>query len=346
MPENVNPDRVVSGEQQGNSDADLDLTLRPKSFDDFIGQKQIKHNLHVYITAAKKRGESLDHILFSGPPGLGKTTLANIVANEMESELKSTSGPVLEKARDLAGVLSNLQPGDVLFIDEIHRMIFVVEEYLYSAMEDFSIDLLIDQGPSARSIKINLPSFTLVGATTREGLLTSPLRSRFGVLERLEYYEKKNLTAIVLRAADLLGIEIDEDAAAEIGSRSRGTPRVANRFVRRVRDVAQVEGSGRIDLAAAQKGLEMLGVDRQGLEKIDRRILRMLVEQKGNPVGLKTIAVSIGEEEGTIEDVYEPFLIQEGLLLKTARGRIPADRTYQLFGVRPGDQETFDFDAR
>ncbi len=333
MSEDVNFERIVSGNPVDENDSDLDLTLRPKNFDDFTGQEQICHNLDVYIRAAKNRGESLDHILFSGPPGLGKTTLAHIVAEEMGAEIKSTSGPVLEKARDLAGVLSNLNRGDVLFIDEIHRMTPVVEEYLYSAMEDFSIDLLIDQGPNARSIKINLPPFTLVGATTREGLLTSPLRARFGVLERLEYYSAAELEKIVTRAAGLLEVAIEPEAAQEIGSRSRGTPRVANRFVRRIRDVAQVEGSGRIDMDAAIRGLEMLGVDKTGLEKMDRRILKILVQQRGNPVGLKTLAVSIGEEEDTIEDVYEPFLIQEGFLMKTARGRIPADKAYKLFGV-------------
>lgn len=338
MSEDVNFERIVSGNPVDENDSELDLTLRPKNFDDFTGQDQIKHNLDVYIRAARSRGEPLDHILFSGPPGLGKTTLAHIVAAEMEAEIKSTSGPVLEKARDLAGVLSNLNKGDVLFIDEIHRMTPVVEEYLYSAMEDFSIDLLIDQGPNARSIKINLPPFTLVGATTREGLLTSPLRARFGVLERLEYYPAADLEKIVTRASGLLEVEIETDAAQEIGSRSRGTPRVANRFVRRIRDVAQVEGSGRIDMDAAVRGLEMLGVDKTGLEKMDRKILKILVQQRGNPVGLKTLAVSIGEEEDTIEDVYEPFLIQEGFLLKTARGRIPGDKAYNLFGMAGQEQ--------
>jgi len=315
-------------------DKNLDLTLRPKRFSDFIGQDRIKENLLIYIEAAKKRGEPLDHILFSGPPGLGKTTLSQIIANEINTAIKTTSGPILDKPVDLAGILSNLQQGDILFIDEIHRMNTTVEEYLYSAMEDFSIDIIIDQGPKARSVKINLPKFTLIGSTTREGLLTAPLRSRFGVLEKLEFYPWTDLYRIVNNSARILAIQINEKGAEIIAKRSRGTPRIANRFLRRIRDVAQVRGNDIITEEVARIGLEMLGVDENGLGDMDRKILETVIRYGGGPVGLKTIAVSVSEEEDTIEEVYESFLIQGGYLDKTPRGRIATKLAYEHLGYK------------
>lgn len=314
-------------------DKNLDFTLRPRRFSDFIGQDRIKENLLIYIEAAKKRGEPLDHILFSGPPGLGKTTLSQIVANEINASIKTTSGPILDKPMDLAGILTNLQEGDILFIDEIHRLNTTVEEYLYSAMEDFYIDILIDQGPKARSVKINLPKFTLVGSTTREGLLTAPLRSRFGVLEKLEFYPWTDLYKVVCNSARILSVKIDEKGAEIIAKRSRGTPRIANRFLRRIRDVAQVRGNDIINEDVAQKGLEMLGVDENGLGEMDRKILETLIRYAG-PVGLKTIAVSVSEEEDTIEEVYESYLIQRGYLDKTPRGRIATRLAYEHLGYQ------------
>ena len=308
----------------GNEDIDerhIDMSIRPGSFSEFVGQKGVVENLQVYIEAARKRDSTLDHILLSGPPGLGKTTLASVVANELGVTLRSTSGPVIEKAADLAGLLTNLNRGDVLFIDEIHRLPTIVEEYLYSAMEDFSIDIMIDTGPAARSVKIEVPPFTLIGATTREGLLTSPFRARFGVHERLLYYEIEALVSIIERAARILDIRIKGEGALEIARRSRGTPRIATRFLRRVRDVAEVLGDSVIDLDIARKGLEMMGIDLVGLDRLDRHILETLRRQEGGPVGLKTIAIVVGEEEDTIENVYEPFLIQSGFILKTPRGR-------------------------
>ncbi|HUU43874.1 MAG TPA: Holliday junction branch migration DNA helicase RuvB, partial [Planctomycetota bacterium] len=300
-----------------------DLSLRPRSFDEFIGQKSVVHNLGVYIEAARNRGEALDHILFSGPPGLGKTTLGHIVAHEIGTEFRSTSGPVLDRPADLVGILTKLGKFDVLFIDEIHRVNIAVEEYLYSAMEDYAIDILIDQGPHARSIKIDIPPFTLIGATTREGLLTTPFRSRFGVLEKLDYYPTEELLEVILRSARILDIIVEEDAARIIASRSRGTPREANRYLRRIRDLAQVKWShGRITVEVATDGLRMLGVDEVGLNAMDRRILATLIRHGGGPLGLKTIAVSVGEAEDTIEDVYEPYLIQQGFLKTTPRGRV------------------------
>lgn len=315
-------------------DKNLDLTLRPKRFGDFIGQNRIKDNLLIYIEAAKKRGEPLDHILFSGPPGLGKTTLSQIIANEINTAIKTTSGPVLNKPGDLAGILTNLQHGDILFIDEIHRLNTTVEEYLYSAMEDFSIDIMIDQGPKARSVKINLPKFTLIGSTTREGLLTAPFRSRFGVLEKLEFYPWADLYIIVCNSARILSIQIDEKGAEIIAKRSRGTPRIANRFLRRIRDVAQVRGNDFINEDVALIGLDMLGVDENGLGDMDRKILETVIRYGGGPVGLKTIAVSVSEEEGTIEDVYESFLIQRGYLDKTPRGRVATKLAYEHLGCQ------------
>ncbi len=316
-------------------DKNLDITLRPKQFKDFVGQDRVKENLLIYIEAARKRVEPLDHILFSGPPGLGKTTLSQIIANEVKASITTTSGPVLDKPMDLAGILSNLQQGDILFIDEIHRLNATVEEYLYSAMEDFSIDIIIDQGPKARSVKINLPRFTLVGSTTREGLLSAPLRSRFGVLEKLEFYPWTDLYKIICNSSRILSVRIDDKGAEIIARRARGTPRIANRFLRRVRDVAQVRGNDIISEDVARVGLEMLGVDENGLCDMDRKILETIIRYSGGPVGLKTIAVSVSEEEDTIEEVYESFLIQSGYLDKTPRGRIVTKKAYEHLGYKP-----------
>ncbi|HUW55280.1 MAG TPA: Holliday junction branch migration DNA helicase RuvB [Planctomycetota bacterium] len=318
-----------------------DPTLRPRSFDEFIGQTQTVDNLRVYIQAARSREEALDHILFSGPPGLGKTTLGHIVAHEIGTEFRATSGPVLERPADLAGILTKLGKFDVLFIDEIHRVNVSVEEYLYSAMEDYCIDILIDQGPHARSIKIEVPPFTLIGATTREGLLTTPFRARFGVLEKLNYYPPGEILQVLLRSAKILKIEVDEDAAEIISRRSRGTPREANRCLRRIRDLAQVTSQGRITPEIAVEGLEMLGIDEAGLNAMDRRILKALIRHAGGPLGLKTIAVSVGETEDTIEDVYEPYLIQQGFLKKTPRGRVATrDAFDHMEAAAPDDADT------
>ncbi len=324
-----------------NRDGKFEGSLRPQTFEEFPGQTQLVSNLKIYIRAALERGEVLDHILLSGLPGLGKTTLAHLIARAMGAELTSTSGPVLEKPGDLAGILTNLNRGDVLFIDEIHRLSAVVEEYLYQAMEDFAIDILIDQGPRARSVKIDLPRFTLIGATTREGLLTSPFRARFGVLERVKLYPAKQLQQIVIRSAGLLGSPIDKDAALALAQRARGTPRVANRFLKRIRDFAQVEGKASIDRESVLTGLQMLGVDAAGLEDMDRSILRYLIQHRGGPIGLKTLSVAVGEEEDTIEDVYEPFLIQQGYLRKTPRGRCAEPLAYEHLGEKlKGGQQT------
>jgi len=315
-------------------DSNLDATLRPKKFQNFIGQERIKENLLIYIEAAKKRGEPLDHILFSGPPGLGKTTLSQIIAAETNTAIKTTSGPVLDKPVDLAGILTNLQHGEILFIDEIHRLNTNVEEYLYSAMEDFSIDIIIDQGPKARSVKINLPKFTLIGSTTREGLLTAPLRSRFGVLEKLGFYPWQDLYKIICNSARILDVKIENNGAEIIAKRSRGTPRIANRFLRRIRDVAQVRGDDVINEKMALMGLNMLGVDEFGLCEMDRKILETILRYGGGPVGLKTIAVSVHEQEDTIEEVYESFLIQNGYLDKTPRGRMVTKLAYEHMGYK------------
>lgn len=316
-----------------SEDNNLDITLRPKKFCDFIGQEIIRKNLHIYIEASNKRGDVLDHILFSGPQGLGKTTLSQIIANEINVDIKATSGPVLAKPGDLAGVLTNLKQGDILFIDEIHRLSNAIEEYLYSAMEDFSIDILIDQGPNSRSVKIKLPRFTLIGATTREGLLTPSFRARFGVLERLDFYPLIELKEIAIKSANILSIEIDEESAEMIAKSSRGTPRIVNRFVRRIRDVAQVKGLNRITGEISEIGLKMLGVDENGLCEMDRKILHTIIQHGGGPVGLKTLAVSVNEQEDTIEEVYEPFLIQKGYLSKTPRGRIATKQAYKYMNI-------------
>ncbi len=313
-------------------DAELDRALRPKRFANFVGQSRIKENLQIYIEAARRRDEPLDHILFCGPPGLGKTTLSLIIANEVGAQIHSTAGPVLEKPGDLVGVLTNLKAGDILFIDEIHRLGRTVEEYLYGAMEDYVINILIDQGPSARTVRIPLPMFTLIGSTTRDGLLTGPFRARFGVMERLDFYPAEDLCEIALNSAAKLGIAIDKQAAELIAERSRGTPRIVNRFLRRIRDVAEVKGNGTIDEATALDGLSRLSVDEYGLCEMDRNILITVMRLRGTPVGLKTIAVSIGEEEGTIEEVYEPFLIQQGYLAKAPRGRIGTELAYERYG--------------
>lgn len=324
--------RIISS-GLNEEDIQLDRSLRPFRFGDFVGQERIKENLRVFIDAANARAESLDHVLFCGPPGLGKTTLANIIAHELGVGIKSTSGPVLERAGDLAAILTNLQDRDLLFIDEIHRLSRVVEEILYPAMEDFKLDIIIGQGPAARSIKLDLPRFTLVGATTRTGLLTSPLRDRFGIIERLNFYSIDELSSVIRRSAGLLRTEIEIEAAREIARRSRGTPRIANRLLRRVRDFAQVKGSGVITIDAVKDAMQRLEVDERGFDQMDRRLLLMIIEKfNGGPVGIETIAAALNEEKDTIEDVYEPYLIQEGFLDRTPRGRQATRLSYEYFG--------------
>ncbi len=317
-------------------DPALEMTLRPSLFSDFTGQPKVKERLEITVQAAQQRGEALDHILLSGPPGLGKTTLANILAKAMGGNLKCTSGPTIEKAADLAGLLTNLEEGDVLFIDEIHRLQKTIEEYLYPAMEDFKLDIIIDSGPNARSVRLNLPRFTLIGATTRSGLLTAPLLTRFPVRERLDYYDAAQLQKIVVRAARLLNIEIAEDGAHEIARRSRGTPRIANNLLRRVRDYAQVKHDGRVTKEIADRALEILEIDENGLDEMDKRILEaVIVKFGGGPVGVSSLAVAVGEEPDTLEEVYEPYLIMEGYLKRTAQGRVATELSYKKLGLKP-----------
>lgn len=323
------------------TEKEFENALRPLSFDDFSGQQKVVENLRIFVEAARYRGEPLDHTLLHGPPGLGKTTLSNIIANELGVGFKLTSGPVLDKPGDLAGLLTNLDAGDVLFIDEIHRLSPIVEEYLYSAMEDYKIDIVLDKGPSARSIQIELAPFTLVGATTRSGLLTSPLRARFGIQCHLEYYDSSVLSQIVKRSARILDVSIDDDAASEVALRSRGTPRIANALLRRVRDFAMVKGEGHIDIEITRIALSALNIDSRGLDRMDNRIVSTIIEKfKGGPVGLNTIATAVGEDAGTIEDVYEPFLIKEGFIKRTPRGREATELAYRHLGIAPsGDGE-------
>jgi holliday junction DNA helicase RuvB len=324
------------GEELEGKEKEFEKALRPLSFSDFTGQQKIIDNIKVFVQAAKQRSEPLDHVLLHGPPGLGKTTLSHIIANELESSIKITSGPVLDKPSDLAGLLTNLEPHDVLFIDEIHRLNPIVEEYLYSAMEDFRIDIMLDSGPNARSVQIGLSPFTLIGATTRAGLLTSPLRARFGINARLEYYDSTLLTKIAKRSASILNTPMDDDAAFEIARRSRGTPRIANNLLRRTRDFAQIKGNGTITIAIAQMALTALDVDVNGLDDMDNRILSAIIEKfKGGPVGLTTIATAVGEESETIEEVYEPFLIQEGYIKRTSRGREATELAYKHLKIVP-----------
>lgn len=329
----------IRDEAENGQEKDLDRVLRPKTFEDFTGQRQVLENLEIFVKAAKLRSESLDHVLLHGPPGLGKTTLGYIISNEMGVSIKTTSGPVLDKPADLAGLLTNLETNDILFIDEIHRLSPVVEEYLYSAMEDYCIDLLIDTGPNARSVQIKLNPFTLIGATTRSGLLTAPLRARFGINARLSYYDARTLTDIVQRSAEILNMEILEDAAYEVARRSRGTPRIANALLRRVRDFAQIKGDGRCDLEITQFALNALNVDTLGLDEMDHKILYTIIDKfNGGPVGLNTVATAVGEDSGTIEEVYEPYLIQEGFIMRTPRGRQVTETAYRHLGKIKGNR--------
>ena len=336
----MNENLDASSTRLSHAEKEFEKVLRPKRFDDFSGQGNVVENLRIFVQAARQRGEALDHVLLHGPPGLGKTTLSHIIAHELEVNLKMTSGPVLDKPGDLAGLLTNLEPNDVLFIDEIHRLSPVIEEYLYSAMEDYKIDIMIESGPNARSVEIQLNPFTLVGATTRSGLLTAPLRSRFGINSRLSYYLTNTLEKIIIRSAEILGVPIKKEAAEEIARRSRGTPRIANLLLRRIRDFAQIKGDGKIDIKISKYSLEALNVDKNGLDEMDNKILSGIIEKfKGGPVGLTTIATAVGEDPGTLEEVYEPFLIQEGYLMRTPRGREVTEHAYHHLGLsKPGNQ--------
>jgi Holliday junction DNA helicase RuvB len=329
------PERLISPEPERKEDV-YDRAIRPKMLTDYTGQSAVKEQMNVFLSAAKNRGEALDHTLIFGPPGLGKTTLANIIANEMGVSIKTTSGPVLEKAGDLAAILTNLEEGDVLFIDEIHRLNAAVEEILYPAMEDYQLDIMIGEGPAARSIKLDLPPFTLVGATTRAGLLTAPLRDRFGIVQRLEFYNVEDLTHIVQRSGAISGLSIEEGGAHEIAVRSRGTPRIANRLLRRVRDFAEVRSNGVVSQAVADEALSMLKVDSIGFDTMDHRVLKAIIEKfDGGPVGIDSLSASVGEERGTIEDAIEPFLLQQGFMVRTSRGRMATSKTYRHFGLKP-----------
>ena len=331
-------ERIISGAANGEEEA-VERAIRPRRLQEYIGQKPVKTQLEIFISAARARGEALDHVLIFGPPGLGKTTLAHIVAAELGVNLRQTSGPVLERPGDLAALLTNLQPRDVLFVDEIHRLAPVVEEVLYPAMEDYQLDIMIGEGPAARSIKLSLPPFTLVGATTRAGLLTSPLRDRFGIVQRLEFYAVEDLERIVTRSAAILGVSIDEGGSQRIAQRSRGTPRIANRLLRRVRDYAQVRADGRIGAGVADAALDLLEVDREGFDTLDRKLLTAIIERfDGGPVGIDSLAAALGEERGTLEDVTEPFLIQQGFLVRTARGRMVTRASYLHFGIKPPER--------
>ena len=336
MNENLDP----TGLNFNSEEQEFDRALRPLTFDDFAGQEAILENLKIFVAASNERQDALDHTLFHGPPGLGKTTLAYILANELNANIKMTSGPVLDKPGDLAGLLTNLQPRDILFIDEIHRLSSVVEEYLYSAMEDYKIDIMIETGPNARSVQINLNPFTLVGATTRSGLLTSPMRARFGITSRLEYYSAEIISSIIQRSADILKVKIDNEASIEIASRSRGTPRIANSLLRRVRDYAQIKGDGHIDLEITKYALNALNVDDYGLDEMDNKILTTLINKfKGGPVGISTLATAVAENGETIEEVYEPFLIQQGFMVRTPRGREVTERAYKHLGILKDNQK-------